>query len=98
MLKEPALEPSKRPALINLCAERITVDAREKGLTGFIMPYAGASCKGPRPSFRFCLKVESHCWIRSVPERGSVGSYVSLSILLRISYVQDRPDATAFRY
>ena len=27
----PALEPSKRPALIILCAERITVDAREKG-------------------------------------------------------------------
>jgi hypothetical protein len=26
----PALEPSKRPALIVLCAERITVDAREK--------------------------------------------------------------------
>jgi len=27
---QPALEPSKRPALIVLCAGRITVDAREK--------------------------------------------------------------------
>ncbi len=30
-VNKPALEPSKRPALIVLCAERITVDAREKG-------------------------------------------------------------------
>jgi len=29
-VNKPALEPSKRPALIDLCAERITVDAREK--------------------------------------------------------------------
>jgi hypothetical protein len=29
-LNQPALEPSKTPALIDLCAGRITVDAREK--------------------------------------------------------------------
>ena len=29
----------KRPAPIVFCAERITVDAREKELTGFMMPY-----------------------------------------------------------
>jgi len=27
---QPALEPSKTPAPISFCAERITVDAREK--------------------------------------------------------------------
>jgi hypothetical protein len=27
---KPTLEPSERPALIDLCAGRITVDAREK--------------------------------------------------------------------
>ena len=30
MCNKPALELSKRPALIVLCAGRITVDAREK--------------------------------------------------------------------
>jgi len=30
VLNKPALELSKRPALIDLCAGRITVDAREK--------------------------------------------------------------------
>jgi len=30
-VNKPTLEPSKRPALMCLCAGRITVDAREKG-------------------------------------------------------------------
>src|SRR6185369_7865970 len=34
-------------------------------------------------------KVRIHTWTRSVPQRGSVGSYVSLSNLLGISYVRE---------